>query len=226
LESIIDIHQITAILFDFDGVICDTENGRYEAYCDIFEEYGYNMRSRCVMIDLLGLTGDGFMKKYFPEIPPELVNEMVCKRQKYYMDNLDVFCRPFPGAQQTIKDLKQKGYYLALTTANATETARQLLQVANVLDYFDCVCGREICENPVTKVKDYSNVHVHTGKKPEECIVIEDSPVGVAGAKRGGFRCIAFNHYKDPLINEQADVVVHDFNDLRKLFGLAEISLI
>jgi HAD superfamily hydrolase (TIGR01509 family) len=226
LKNISDIKQTTTILFDFDGVIGDTENGRYEAYCDIFEEYGYDLRSRCVMTDLLGFTGDGFMKKYFPEIPAEQVDEMVRKRQQYYIDNLDVFCRPFPGAQQTIKDLKQKGYCLALTTANATETARMLLQKTNVVDYFDVICGREICENPVTKVKDYSRVPSQIGKKIEECIVIEDSPVGVAGAKRGGFRCIAFDHYNDPLINEQADAIVYDFNGLRKIFGLQIINLI
>ena len=215
--------MITSILFDFDGVIADTEKGRYEAYCDIFEEYGYDMRSRCVMTDLLGFTGDGFAKKFFPEIPQEHVKEMVRKRQKHYMDHLDRFCRPFPGMQQTIADLKQKGYFLALTTANATATAWQLLQAVGVAEYFDAVCGREICEDPVTKVKDYSRVSSQINKTIDECVVVEDSPVGVAGAKRGGFRCIAFDHYKDPAIQEQADFIVHDYNDLRRLFGMPEI---
>ena len=217
--------MITTILFDFDGVIADTEKGRYEAYCDIFEEYGYDLRSRCVMTDLLGFTGDGFMSKYFPEIPPELVKEMVCKRQKHYMDHLDRFCKPFPGVRQTIADLKGKGYYMAVTTANATAVVQQLLEVIGVGEYFDALCGKEICEDPVTKVKDYSRVPAQINKTIDECIVIEDSPVGVAGAKRGGFRCIAFEHFEDPLIKEQADYIVHDYNDLRKWFGLPEIIL-
>ena len=223
--NIQDINQTTTILFDFDGVIADTENGRYEAYCDIFEEYGYDLRSRCVMTDLLGFTGDGFMNRFFPEIPPELVREMVHKRQQHYMDHLDRFCRPFPGARQTIADLKQKGYYLAVTTANAATVVRQLLEVVGVPGYFDILCGREICEDPVTKVKDYSRVPAQIGKTVEECVVIEDSPVGVAGAKRGGFYCIAFEHFKNSVITEQADVIVHDYNDLRRLFGLHEINL-
>ena len=219
-----DIRQTTTLLFDFDGVLADTEAGRYEAYCDIFEEYGYDLRSRCVMTDLLGFTGDGFMSKFFPEIPSDIVKEMVYKRQKHYMDHLDRFCIPFPGVRQTIADLKQKGYYLALTTANATDVAKQLLEVVGVLEHFDTVCGREICEDPVTKVKDYNHVPAQINKTIDECVVIEDSPVGVAGAKRGGFRCIAFDHYDDPVMKEQADALVHNFNELRKLFGLAEIK--
>jgi len=220
-----NIQQITTILFDFDGVIADTEKGRYEAYCDIFEEFGYDLRNRCVMTDLLGFTGDGFMKKYFPEIPLEHVKEMVHKRQTHYMDHLDRFCRPFPGMKQTIADLKQKGYYLAITTANAKTVVKQLLETVGVADYFDALCGKEICEDPVTKVKEYRLVPAIINKTIDECVVIEDSPVGVAGAKRGGFRCIAFDHYKDPEIQEQADAIVHDFNELRKLFNLPEISL-
>jgi HAD superfamily hydrolase (TIGR01509 family) len=219
------MQQISSILFDFDGVIADTESGRYEAYCDIFEEYGYDLRSRCVMSDLLGFTGDGFMSKFFPEMPPGIVKEMVYKRQKHYMENLDRFCKPFPGVQQTIADLKQKGYFLALTTANATAAARRLVQQTGVSEYFDAIVGREICEDPVTKVKDYSRVPAVINKSVEECVVVEDSPVGVAGAKRGGFRCIAFNHYKDPVIQEMADSIVCDFNGLRVLFGLPEIIL-
>jgi beta-phosphoglucomutase-like phosphatase (HAD superfamily) len=222
--NIQDIKQTTTILFDFDGVIADTENGRYEAYCDIFEEYGYDLRSRCLMTDLVGFTGDGFMSKFFPEIPPGQVTEMVIKRQEYYMNHLDRFCKPFPGARQTIADLKQRGYYLALTTANATAVAQQLLEVVGALEYFDAVCGREICEDPVTKVKDYSRVPAQINKTIGECVVLEDSPVGVAGAKRGGFYCIAFEHFEDPVIKEQADAIVHNFNELRELFGLQPIE--
>ena len=219
-----NIRQATTLLFDFDGVLADTEAGRYEAYCDIFDEYGYDLRSRCMMTDLIGFTGDGFMSKFFPEIPANIVNEMVNRRQKHYMDHLDKFCIPFPGVRQTIADLKQKGYYLALTTANATDVAKQLLEVVDVLEYFDTVCGREICEDPVTKVKDYSLVPAQINKAIDECVVIEDSPVGVAGAKRGGFRCIAFEHFEDPVIKEHADAIVHNFYELRNLFGLPEIT--
>ena len=140
------------------------------------------------------------------------------------MDNLDIYCKPFPGAEQTIRDLKQKGYFMAVTTANATSVVQQLLEAVGIPDIFDLICGREICEDPVTKVKDYSRVPKFINKTVDECVVVEDSPVGVAGAKRGGFRCIAFEHFEDPVI-KQADVIVKDFNGLRRVFGLPEINL-
>jgi pyrophosphatase PpaX len=141
------------------------------------------------------------------------------------VDNLDKLCRPFPGAQQTVRDLKDMGYFLALTTANSTAVAEQLLQVLGISEYFDAVCGREICEDPITRVKDYSGVPEQISKTIDECIVIEDSPVGILGAIRAGFLCVAFEHFKDESI-QKADYIVHNFNDLRKIFGLPKIDLI
>jgi beta-phosphoglucomutase-like phosphatase (HAD superfamily) len=216
----LDLKHISTFLFDFDGVIADTESGRYEAYCDILEELGYDMRSRCTVGEMVGLTGDGLIAKFFPEIPGKEAKEIVRRRQTYYMAHLDRFCRPFPGMRQTIKDIKSEGYYLALTTANYTLAANRLLDVVGVAEYFDAVCGREICEDPISKVKDYSLVPKHLHKEIAECVVVEDSPVGVSGAKRSGFYCIAFEHFKDPVLTEFADALVHDYNDLRKIIGL------
>jgi HAD superfamily hydrolase (TIGR01509 family) len=218
-------NRINTLLFDFDGVIADTENSRYEAYCDIFREYGYDMRSRCKVNDLAGFVGDSFAKKYFPEIPPEIIKEIVSKRQAFYMAHLDRFCKPYPGMRQTIIDLKGQNYCLALTTSNLTAVAKKLLEAVDVRDYFDVVFGREFCENPETKVKDYSRIPGLMNKSTEECVVIEDSPVGVTGAKRSGFYCIAFEHFEDPLIARQADAIIHNYNDLRKLFDLPPLDL-
>ena len=224
MENIRNNTKINTILFDFDGVIADTENGRYESYCEIFACHGFDLRSRCQIKDLVGFSGEGFMRKFFPEIPVETAKKMVRKRQKHYMENLNVYCKPFPGARQTIKNLKAIGYYLALTTANSTDAAHKLLKSVEIWDYFNVVCGREICENPLTKVKDYTRVPAQINKNVEECIVIEDSPVGVSGAKRAGFYCIAFNHFNDQIITENADIIVNDYNELRKIFGLNNFS--
>ncbi|MDR0714884.1 MAG: HAD family hydrolase [Bacteroidales bacterium] len=215
-----NLSNITTFLFDFDGVIADTESGRYETYCDIFEKNGFDLRQRCSMEDLTGHTGDGFIRKYFPEIPSRQAQAMIRQRQSYYMKHLDLFCRPYPGMKQTIREIKEKGYYLALTTANSNAAAQRLVEKMEISAYFDVICGREICEHPIRKVKDYSLIPQHIRKTTEECLVVEDSPVGVAGAKHAGFRCIAFEHFKNPVISEMADAIVHDYNEFRKLIGL------
>ena len=221
----IDFSQITTLLFDFDGVLADTESGRYAAYGEILSEYGLDLRSRCELKNISGLTGDGILTRYFPELNRDQVKEIVRRRQALYMGNLRKYCPPYPGAAATVRDLKQKGYFLALTTANSTAAANTLLDALEIRPYFDAVCGREICEDPVKKIKEYSLVPQYLGRKISECVVIEDSPVGVLGAKRGGFFCIAFERFPHPDVTAHSDVLLHDYNEFRALFGLAPINL-
>jgi hypothetical protein len=42
----------------------------------------------------------------------------------------------------------------------------------------------------------------------------------VAGAKRAGFRCIAFEHFKNPVISEMADAIVHNYKEFRAVIGM------
>ncbi len=216
---------ISCILFDFDGVLADTESGRYETYREILEEYGIDMASRVRLEDLVGLTGDGFIMKFFPEIPLPDVHEIVRRRQELYMSNLGRFVLPYPGAQATVKELKERGFALALTTANSTESAKVLLDVLGIRDCFDAVLGREVCEDPVLKRKEYGLVATHLGVDRSECVVIEDSPVGVAGARRAGYFTIAFERFEHPDIKANADIIIHDYNQLRQLFCLEPVLL-
>lgn len=217
--------NITCVLFDFDGVLADTEAGRYEAYREILLEYGIDLTQRVRLEDLVGLTGDGFMTKFFPELSREDMNSIIRRRQELYINNLGRFMLPYPGAQATVKELKERGYLLALTTANATEAARVLLDAMGLLDCFDAVCGREICEDPVLKRKEYGLISQYLGVDVHECVVVEDSPVGVAGAKRAGYFTIAFERFVHPVITRNADIIVHDYNQLRQIFCLEPILL-
>lgn len=219
------IPSVDTLLFDFDGVLADTETGRFMAYGEILKEYGYSLSDRCELKNISGLTGDGILTKYFPELSREQVREIVTRRQKLYMGNLKKYCPPYPGAVETLRDLKQQGYILALTTANSTQAASVLLDALGARSYFDAICGREICEDPVKKIKEYSLVPQYLKKRISDCIVIEDSPVGVLGAKRGGFFCIAFERFPHPDITANADILLHDYNEFRALFHLPPIVL-
>ena len=205
-------------------MIADTESGRYYAYADLLKTYGIDMASRCTINQIQGLTGTAMMAKYFPDLSLEIRQEIVRQRNQDYLDRLDHYCIPYPGVRETIRDLKEMGFFLALTTANSTRVAKDLLVHLNLSEYFDEVYGLEICENPKTRKKDYSRIAELTGNHVSECIVIEDSPVGVAGAKRSGYFTIAFEHFPHPDISENADLIVHNYDELRKIFQLAPLK--
>ncbi|MDD4033028.1 MAG: HAD family hydrolase [Bacteroidales bacterium] len=219
-----ELPQINSLYFDFDGVIADTEQGRYNAYADILKEYSIDISSRCQLNQIQGLTGTALMAKYFPEFSLAERKKIIRRRNEEYLSRLDHYCIPYPGVYETIRDLKAKGFFMALTTANSTAVAKDLLKHLGIAEFFDEVYGLEVCENPVTQKKDYSRIAELTGNHVSECIVIEDSPVGVSGAKQSGYFTIAFEHYPHPDLSAYADLIVHNYNDLRQIFGLEPLK--
>ena len=212
--------NITTVLFDFDGVIADTETGRYALFTDVLAAKGIDFKSRVAITQMQGLTGRAMIERYFPEIPPLEVKEIVERRQGMYMSNLDKYCKPYPGAADTIRALKSKGYYIVSVTANTTEAAKILLKHVGVMDYFDKVLGVEYCENKDTGKKDYGLVSGIINKPVPECVVIEDSLVGVKGAVGSGYYTIAFDRFPGSGLEKHADRIIYTYNELNSIFGL------
>ena len=140
--------SFTTVLFDFDGVIADTEQGRYAVFAEIMAEQGLDFKARVSLSQMQGLTGRAMMKRYFPELPAEQALSIVRRREQIYMANLADYCIPYPGVKETVTALKERGFYLANTTANSTETAGILLRHVGIFHLFDKVLGYEYCENP------------------------------------------------------------------------------
>lgn len=213
----------TTVLFDFDGVIADTEQGRYTVFAGILAEQGLDFKARVSLSQMQGLTGRAMMKRYFPELSAEEALSVVRRREQIYMANLDTYCIPYPGVKETVTALKERGYYLANTTANSTETAGILLRHVGIFHLFDKVLGYEYCENPATGKKDYGKVAGLTGRTVAESVVVEDSPVGIKGARMHGYYTIAFERHPHPDIQKYANRVMHTYAELDDFFGISPL---
>lgn len=209
------IPKVKNIIFDLDGVLADTDKGRYILLRDILLEYKINIEEIAVLKDLEGISTLKFLKNKFKNISEYHAN-IIAKRQKIFLSNLDKYCIPFPNIQKVIKKLNLK-YILHIATTNDKEIAKILLTHLQIIDYFQNILGREITERKTEKIKDYNQVLKKLYLKSNECIVIEDSQVGVLAAKKENIFCIAFNHFSNPIILKSADIVVKNYNELENI---------
>ena len=206
------------IIFDFDGVIADTEYGRYKLLAKILKEFGIKFDKDFSVKDIAGTPTDIFLYKNYKNLSQKERNYIVEKRRKIFLDNLPEYCRVYPGAPETIKYLNKQGYEVSLATTNELEVAEKLIQFVGVDQEFQHKLYRSQINNPKNKSKDYSLLLRLLKYKPSDCIVIEDSIVGVSSAKKNHMYCIAFNRYSENKITELADIVVNDYDELIKLF--------
>jgi len=211
-----DYSKIKCVIFDFDGVIADTDTSRYAIMQDLLLPYGFDFQKQFKIEQLVGKSTSAFLKQYYSQIPEDERKKLALNRQTMYVDDLNKYCKTYHGAVDTLRKLKESGKDLRLATANDKWVVDKVLIHLQISDCFSKIYYKEVTENEQGN-KDYSNVKNAIEYAQNQCVVVEDSPVGVAGAKRAGYYCMAFNHFNIQEISQSADVVIQSFADLKSL---------
>ncbi len=196
--------NITCLIFDFDGVIADTDLARYYILKDILREYEIDFGEQFSMKDLIGLSTESFLKKNFETLSVEQVNEIVNKKHQLHFNHLDKYVLPFPHARETLRYFHTR-FDLAMVSANPQKNLEILLNHLEITHFFKWILGREVCENDKLE-KSYLPVASKIQRDVSECIVIEDSEYGVNAARQAGYFCIRFdphNRFAKGLENER-----------------------
>jgi len=208
---------IRAIVFDFDGLILDTEEPVYRSWLEVYEAHGEDLPFER-WVQIVGSTTAGFHPQHHLEerlgrsLPKEVLDRRIGRRTEMILANTVL-----PGVVQRIDEAKAMGLKLGVASSSTADWVRGHLVRLGIFDRFDCVRCRDDVANAKPDPDLYIAVLECLGVPASEAIAIEDSPNGVLAAKRAGMRCVAIpNSITARLDLGQADVV---------LGSLAEVTL-
>ncbi len=209
--------HVRALIFDFDGLIVDSETPGYRAWSEVYESHGcslpFDKYSACIG------TVDGFdLHRYLEEQSGRSLNrreiEATCgRRWKELMTDQPLL----PGITSTVMSANARGVKLAVASSSTRAWVTANLEKFGLIDRFDVICTRD----DVAAVKPDPALYLlaleRLGVESNEAIAFEDSPHGIAAAKRAGIFCIAVpNPLTTQLCLDDAD---------RRLNSLEEFDL-
>ena len=200
------LNNKTCLIFDFDGVIANTDLGRFKVLDTILQEYDIDLSKSFVPKDLLGLSTKSFLVKNFENLNQLEIDKIIKKRHKIFISNLSKYCIPYEKMKESIVYFYSK-YDLAIVTTNTIENVKIQLEYLGVINYFKWIIGREKSENE-NLLKTYHHILKSLNKEISECIVIEDSDIGVNAARNENFYCIRFdpeNNFEKNSENEKVN---------------------
>jgi HAD superfamily hydrolase (TIGR01509 family) len=207
---------IKGLIFDFDGLILDTESPRYHAWCEIYQHYGLDF-DLANYAKTLGSSNETFdpivdlKTKVGSEFDPNYWEKYQNKREMELLINEPLM----PGVVDYFIQAKTLQLKMAIASSSDRPWVISHLTRFKLLDYFMAV---ETMED-VTKVKPepdlYQKALCDLQLEPHEAIVFEDAPHGIASAKKAGLICVAVpNPLSAQLDLSQADFVLTSFKQL------------
>lgn len=183
--------MIKAVIFDMDGLMIDSESASYIAFQRALKDFGgsYSEEENSEYIGITDLDGAAdIVKRKKLKISKE---ELVERKQEYYLQSLKKNIIVQPGLMDLLKNLKKRGIKTAIASSSQRQSIEIVIDKLKLKEYIDFYCsGRE-----VKRGKPFPDVFLKAaaGLKadPKNCLVLEDSPKGVQAAKAAGMMVFA-----------------------------------
>jgi beta-phosphoglucomutase family hydrolase len=203
-----------AFLWDMDGVISDSGQFHFAAWQDTFGRRGVEFNHED-FAKLFGSRNDFIIREVMGErLAEDEVTAMVQEKEACYREKARGHIRPLPGVIKLLEAIKKGNFRLALASSAPTENIELASAELELDKYFDViVSGTQVAESkPSPQI--YLLAAEKLGAEPRHCLVIEDSPLGVTGAKAAGMKCLAVTNTHPEQVLRGADKVVDSLEEV------------
>lgn len=220
--------MITAVLFDMDGLMVDTESLATTAWQEAAKKQGFTMSVEETLY-VLGVAKKSiysFWQDYYKDRPEIDTNKLVDDHYKYIEDVVfGVGPKKMPYVEKLLRYLKANDYKIAVASSSDLHHINNNMEKTKLSKYIDVVAsGEEVKESkPAPDV--FLLAAKRLGVKAENCLVLEDSKYGVMAAKKAGMTAILVPDMftPDEEVKNLADNIVKNLNEIITILKNKEI---
>ncbi len=204
--------MLQALIFDFDGLIFDSETPEYTCWQEIYEEWGAELplAKWATLIGRSSAEAPFDLYAYLEEQTGRMVEraEMRARRRARFLECI-AQQSALPGVEACLDEAKRMGLKLAVASSGSCDWVKGQLTRLNLIDYFDAVkCADDVPRakpDPALYLAALTALDVPAGR----ALALEDSPNGVLAARRAGLYCVAIpNTMTAPLDFSHANLVI------------------
>jgi HAD superfamily hydrolase (TIGR01509 family) len=229
------IRLLRAVIFDFDGIIVDSEPLIFKLTQAMAAQEGWAVSAEEYYRDYLALDDRGIVEHLFTShgrpVNVARRDELVAWKFQQYEKIIRDGLPPLPGAPEFVAELARH-YPLAIASGSLRVEIEHLLTKLGLREKFVVLVTADDCERSKPAPEVYLKAFARLGAlpnfseqplQPEECLAIEDAPLGVVAAQAAGLRCLAIANSRPSTELQHADLIATrlaevDMSQVRVLF--------
>ena len=183
---------IRALVFDFDGLILETEGPAYQAWVEVYREYGHELPKE-LWLEYIGREGGWFDALAYLEglTGPLADRDAIELRRNARKTELVLAVAESAGLRALLTDALARGLRLAVCSSSTPKWVLGHLDRLGLRPFFDhvqCLDRPELRSKPAPDL--YLAACAGLGVRPDEAIAFEDSRNGMRSAHAAGMRCV------------------------------------
>jgi len=218
------ISPISALIFDFDGLIMDTESPEFETWQEMFREFGAELKFEewvaCLGTSAAAFDAAGIL---YQRTGITTDNHTLWTEQKRRSIQKANQLQPLPGVVHLLEEAKSAGMVLAVASSSPRAWVQGHIERLDLCSYFRFILTKEDVQTVKPAPDLYLKAIQMLQVEPAQAIALEDSPNGIKAARQAGLFCIAIpNPISIKLDLSEANLILKSLTELN-LQQLAEI---
>jgi beta-phosphoglucomutase family hydrolase len=201
------------VLWDLDGTLVDTGALHYEAWHELLTEMGFPLDPTSFAASF-GKRNDEILRELLgPTASSADIQRIGDDKEERYRARVRAQGAPLlPGAREWLSRLKAQGWRQALATSAPRGNITAVLEPVGLLAFFDAIVSADEVGRGKPDPLVFLTAAERIGMSPSRCVVVEDAPAGLEGARRGGMAAIGvLSSHHGQL---EADLVVESLTHL------------
>jgi HAD superfamily hydrolase (TIGR01509 family) len=219
--------NLRAIIFDFDGVVADSEPTHLAVFQRVLGELGFVLTAEEYYAEYLGYDDKGcfraFLEAHGQSPSDKTIDELVVRKARAYLDHIKQHLIIFPGVRELVREAASR-HRLAIASGALRNEIEYVLECAGIRKEFEHITSAEDVRRgkpdpePFIHALDSLNRAVMPGQgrlAPDDCLVIEDSIPGIRAAHAAGMKVLAVANTHTVQDLHEADALTQTLVDVR-----------
>jgi len=205
----------TAVVFDNDGLLLDTESVWTRAERDLFERRGlaFTPADKRELVGTSAEVAGGILERRLAE--PGRAAALIEELNELVVAELEHGVEAMVGARELLHALKERGTPLGLVSNSPLVFVRRSLEIVGFHDRFDVILSAHEVTAPKPSPAPYLEACRRLGVEPGlDVVALEDSPTGVAAARAAGLTVIGVPSLEGMALEEAHEIAESLLDDI------------
>ena len=212
--------NFSAVIFDMDGVIVDSEPRHERAFLEVFAQMGYGTTHGIHFENYLGRSDRAVWVDFVAKHNPRwTLEELVAWKQNHVIEILRREEPIFDGLPELVAKAAAR-YPLAVASGSVHRVIDEVLAMKSLRQFFPVVVSVQDVAHGKPAPDVFLRAATRLGVAPETCCVLEDSAAGVTAARAAGMTAIAITNTLPAAKLAHAHHVVRTYEEVERLIGV------
>jgi beta-phosphoglucomutase len=201
-----------AVLWELDGVIADTSEAHFRSWVTALAEWEIPL-SREVLTPLLGLRNDQVLTRILGRSAgPQEQGTILSRKEHFFRTESEHLVRLYPGVKSLLSELGAAGWIQGLVSMMPQATVDLIVGQLGIHDHFQVIQSGEALPDAKPNPEILLGASILLRVKPEQCVVVDGTSVGVEAARQAGMRSLAVATIRPQDVLLAADHIARDMS--------------